>query len=265
MPYFRVDDKLHSHKKLMRAGIEAMGLWVAAASWAADQLTDGWVPDYVAERFTSHAEEYAARLVAAGLWVASEHEGDKGWYFHEWAEWGQPIKERVEEKRAEVRERVRQHRARKRADESDEAVTRYSDVSNAAVRPPHTHTHTQLPPVVPLVEEDLQLGDVDLSTSASAQKRAPRSKAVATRIPDDFSPDERMVAWAREKAPNADGRHETAQFKDYWTAASGKNAEKRDWVAAWRTWMRNADKRELERSSRRSATADGWDRLKDAD
>ncbi len=30
------------------------------------------------------------------------------------------------------------------------------------------------------------------------------------------------------------------QFRDHWLAASGAKAAKRDWLAAWRTWCRNA-------------------------
>lgn len=52
-----------------------------------------------------------------------------------------------------------------------------------------------------------------------------------------------MVVWARENVPNVDGRLETQKFKDHWKAASGANARKKDWVAAWRNWMRGADER----------------------
>lgn len=41
MAWFKVDDKLHSHPKLYRASLRAMGLWVLAGSWCSDQLTDG--------------------------------------------------------------------------------------------------------------------------------------------------------------------------------------------------------------------------------
>jgi hypothetical protein len=49
-----------------------------------------------------------------------------------------------------------------------------------------------------------------------------------------------MVDWAKAECPGVDGRWETAQFRDHWLAASGVNATKRDWTAAWRTWMRRA-------------------------
>jgi hypothetical protein len=98
MTWFKVDDTLHSHKKSMRAGVEAMGLWVLAGSWAADQLTDGWVPSYAAQRIASNAEDLAARLVKAGLWTPGEHDGEDGWWYHEWGE-RQPMKDEVMDQR----------------------------------------------------------------------------------------------------------------------------------------------------------------------
>lgn len=118
MPWFKVDDKLHSHKKAARAGADALGLWVLAGSWCADQLTDGFVPDYVAHRIDSAATEKAARLVKAGLWSVAEHDGDQGWQFHDWDDF-QPTRERVEEGRADARERMRKAREAKRAKQAE--------------------------------------------------------------------------------------------------------------------------------------------------
>jgi len=112
MPWFMVDDKLHSHMKAARAGAEAMGLWVLAGSWAADQLTDGFIPDYMALRLDSKAKRHAASLVAAGFWVVAEREGERGWQFHEWTDF-QPTKEEVEVKRAAARDRMKRVRANK--------------------------------------------------------------------------------------------------------------------------------------------------------
>ena len=114
IPWFMVDDKLHSHMKAARAGAEAMGLWVLAGSWAADQLTDGFIPDYMALRLDSKAKRHAASLVAAGFWIAAEREGERGWQFHEWTDF-QPTKEEVQVKRAAARDRMKRVRANKGA------------------------------------------------------------------------------------------------------------------------------------------------------
>ena len=44
MPWFKVDDRLAHHPKVMAVGNAAMGLWVRAGSWSAAHLTDGYVP-----------------------------------------------------------------------------------------------------------------------------------------------------------------------------------------------------------------------------
>jgi DNA-binding MarR family transcriptional regulator len=64
-----------------------------------------------------------------------------------------------------------------------------------------------------------------------------------TRIPDPFTVTPDMVAWARENCPTVDGRRETEKFINYWTAKTGANATKLDWVATWKNWMLTAAER----------------------
>ena len=78
----------------------------------------------------------------------------------------------------------------------------------------------------------------------------PRGGSKGTRIPDDFTVTDDMKAWARENTPDAVVALETAQFLDHWRAKPGKDGTKLDWTAAWRTWMRNAQKWGAERSGR---------------
>jgi hypothetical protein len=77
------------------------------------------------------------------------------------------------------------------------------------------------------------------SSSAASQRSSNRG----TRIPADFAVTPAMVAWAAENAPDVDGRRETEKFINYWTAKTGRDATKRDWVATWRNWMLNAQER----------------------
>lgn len=75
----------------------------------------------------------------------------------------------------------------------------------------------------------------------------------ARRLPDDFAVTAEMVAWHQANTPHVDGRRETEKFIDHWRSASGANARKRDWVAAWRNWMRKADDDLARRGSGRPA------------
>ena len=75
MAWFKVDDKLHSSRKVMsipkRQRLAAIGLWTLAGSWSADQETDGIIPDYmIAEWGGTRAVVQA--LVDAGLWRTFE-------------------------------------------------------------------------------------------------------------------------------------------------------------------------------------------------
>jgi hypothetical protein len=118
MPWFKVDDGLHAHRKVARAGIDAMGLWVVAGSWCADQLTDGFIPDYMARKLDEDFEVHAASLVAAKLWIVGEKDDETGWWFHQWSEEGrQPTAASVNAKRGDARERM----AKLRADRAEAA------------------------------------------------------------------------------------------------------------------------------------------------
>lgn len=82
--WFKVDDKLHDHRKARSAGATAMGVWVLAGSWSADNLTDGFIPATILPRWGRPRD--AKRLVDVGLWHADEQDGERGWRFHEWTE-----------------------------------------------------------------------------------------------------------------------------------------------------------------------------------
>lgn len=82
MPWFKVDDRLSHHPKVMTAGNAAMGLWVRAGSWSAAHLTDGFIP---ASLLTSldGKRSTAETLVKAGLW---DVEPD-GYRFRDWLDY----------------------------------------------------------------------------------------------------------------------------------------------------------------------------------
>lgn len=81
--WFKVDDKLHDHRKSRKAGKAAMGVWVLAGSWAMDNETDGFIPADVLSRWGTQAD--ARRLIEAGLWREATHKGEPGWRFHDWS------------------------------------------------------------------------------------------------------------------------------------------------------------------------------------
>jgi hypothetical protein len=111
VPWFRVDDHLHDHRKARAAGPHALGLWLLAGSWCADNLTDGFVPEVMLSRWDRKWQPLAARLVTAGLWLSATEHGESGYRFHEWLE-HQPSRERVLADRAAAADRQRKARDR---------------------------------------------------------------------------------------------------------------------------------------------------------
>lgn len=131
MPWFRVDDKLHDHRKTRVAKKAAMGVWVLAGSWAMDHLTDGFVPVSVLSRWGTRKD--AETLVDAELWEPGEQDGEKGWRFRNWSEF-QPSKAEVEAERAATRERVKKWRENNRRNGVTPDVT--NDTGTGDVRSP---------------------------------------------------------------------------------------------------------------------------------
>lgn len=86
MSWFKVDDKLAFHPKVIRAGNSAMGLWLRGGAWSADQATDGFIPATMIPVLGGRPSDTKA-LVAAGLWV--EEAG--GFRMHDWTDY-QPTK-----------------------------------------------------------------------------------------------------------------------------------------------------------------------------
>lgn len=82
MPWMKVDDKLHDHRKARKAGKAAMGVWVLAGSWSMANETDGFIPESVLVRWGTPAD--AKRLVTAGFWSVAEKDDEAGWVFHDW-------------------------------------------------------------------------------------------------------------------------------------------------------------------------------------
>ena len=104
--WFKVDDNLAFHSKVMIAGNAALGLWVRAGSWSMQMLTDGYIPSAIVRQLGT--ESQARKLVEARLWETAPG----GWRFHGWDE-RQPSRVSVEA--AREKSRARQARAREAA------------------------------------------------------------------------------------------------------------------------------------------------------
>jgi hypothetical protein len=115
--WFKVDDLLHGHRKARRAGLAAMGLWTLAGSWCAQQLEDGFVPEWFVLSWPG-GDVAAKLLVEAGLWTEDTHEGEVGFRFHDWPDF-QPSRAQVLAQRAATKERQTRWRERQRDTSND--------------------------------------------------------------------------------------------------------------------------------------------------
>jgi hypothetical protein len=85
--------------------------------------------------------------------------------------------------------------------------------------------------------------DSDTDTESNVPENVPgtfQKNTKATRIPESFGLTQEREAYAAQKLPKVDAAALMEAFRDHWTAATGQKAVKRDWDAAWRTWVRNS-------------------------
>lgn len=78
----------------------------------------------------------------------------------------------------------------------------------------------------------------ELTKELKKHSSSTKKSESASRIPEPFILTRAMRDWAAAEVPGLDVDATTRQFVDYWRASSVKTAIKRDWVAAWRYWLR---------------------------
>lgn len=61
-----------------------------------------------------------------------------------------------------------------------------------------------------------------------------------SRLPDDWTPPEDWLAWARSEKPGINALQEADKFRDFWHGKAGKDGRKANWQATWRNWIRNS-------------------------
>lgn len=208
MAWFKVDDKLHDHRKARAAGTAAMGVWLLAGSWAADNLTDGFIPATILTRWGRQRD--ADKLVEVGLWHADEQDGEKGWRFHEWAERqptrAQKLAERAIKAEAGKIGGLASGRSRREASTKQSATGQVELPSRPVPTP---------------------------SPSNEVENGKPSAKATA--LPADFRPSEKHQALATSEG--VDLRGEWVKFCDHHRA---KGSTFKDWSAALNNWIRRA-------------------------
>jgi len=131
---------------------------------------------------------------------------------------------------------------RPRSNVGQTSVRPRSNVGQTSVKPRSTDGHTDgdIPSNINDADNPAVIPNYQLPTSnhkapngASPTMVSPRHGA---RLPADWRPDPRDRQYALDKGLDPDEVAES--FTDYWHAKAGRDANKLDWHATWRTWCR---------------------------
>ncbi|GAA3878644.1 hypothetical protein GCM10022243_49200 [Saccharothrix violaceirubra] len=234
MTFFPTPDEFYRDPLYLGLSAQAIALWTVAGSWSADRLTDGFVPTAALALFPTIDPAAADELVARGIWKRARGG-------HQYVDWPRTCsREYVLAKREKERDKKRGQRAANpgagsRTPSSKPVVSpgdTRGDTPGTHVGSPSGSPRPSSKPVQPVQPNKEQ------PPSGVVAPTRPRASA-GTYIPEDFTATDEMIAWARKETPLV-GAAETDQFRDYWLAACGPSAKKRNWLAAWRKWMREA-------------------------
>lgn len=120
MSWFKADDGLPFHRKTIKAGNAAMGLWIRAGTWLRGDGAREEHPDTLtyAEARTMGSAAEIKRLIDAGFWEACKLHGERAVRFHDWETY-QPPSEVLEDKRNAWADRKRRSRKHRQGDHSE--------------------------------------------------------------------------------------------------------------------------------------------------
>lgn len=88
-------------------------------------------------------------------------------------------------------------------------------------------------------------GKATINHKPITNNQEPLTKVVkqrATRLPNDWQPTDRMIAFCENERPDLNPREVADTFRDHWIAQPGQKGVKADWEATWRNWVRNQKK-----------------------
>lgn len=171
--------------------------------WPIDLIRTGIAELAAPDARSRTPDEEGRRIV-----LLDEHR-DWGWHITNYAKY------RDEQRSAERREYLRDAQRKRRASKRQQLSTSQ--------------------PLSTSVNRNQPIADADADADADSREKRGASRP-ATHLPDDFSLTEerRSIAVAEKIDPD----RTFANFCDYWRAASGQKARKRDWDATWRMWCR---------------------------
>lgn len=202
----------------------AVCMHIASVLYCAQHLTDGVIAMRTIQRKVGGTTDDAGLLVDAGLWHEPGHDCEG---CPEVPEGKVYVHDYLQHNRTSEGVKGKSEAGKKGAAARWEAEKANANRMRTASKP---HTESQSGS-----DETAMAREKEREKETTPKGVVPRKRA--TRIPDNFEVTTAMRKWAAEKAPNVNGPLATEKFINYWTAKSGKDATKLDWVATWRNWM----------------------------
>ncbi len=289
MVWARLDDAILDNPKIARVGLFGFALHVAAITWCARNLTDGFIPYQRAaclfdmssaktecifaasspkamgdrafnalEDVTVHAEGFIANLVAVGLWAEDEERG--GWWLKDFLVYN-PSRESVLKQRESGKDRAKKsHEKRVKAPNPSRASSgedtaktpRSFGVTSPSPGPDPDPVPEEITQVKPVVDLDPRSRGLRLVAEASS------ARPTSSDIPDGF---ETTFAGLVESVRMATGGRPTLPTAELWADFADwvrrKGVTSSDWSAEARSWLRKGaqfEKRDAARDAARGAT-----------
>lgn len=171
--------------KMLTVKPEALAYYVAAISYASDNLTDGTLEETVVRYVLRVPDDVIAFLVEEGKWEPVEG----GWTIHNYGKW------------QNSREQIEATRAKDRARKTRKTTTQTESEQN----PDGNHTETDVNPTTSFNQNQNQnqntsSNEEEEETRASAPTTPAESQQAEARIIDLWEPDASAQATADEKA-----------------------------------------------------------------
>lgn len=137
MPHFAVDESAHAHRKVMRAGNAAFGLWARFGSYACDYLTDGLIPAEIANSYGTTPQ--LKKLATLGMIHGADHacprcpQPEPGDYVvHDYLG-PNPSRAVVEKRREQAADKKRKQRAAAEASENRDGNENFSSSNREGI------------------------------------------------------------------------------------------------------------------------------------
>lgn len=86
---------------------------------------------------------------------------------------------------------------------------------------------------------------IDVFNVSNVAKKGSSPKG--SRLKEDWKPSQEDLAYTAESAPSVNVNVEVENFVDYWVSKPGQGGVKLDWSRTWKTWVRRAHQRNVER------------------